>query len=82
MTLNGYQDAKEVFVSGDFNNWRPDGSMINTPGGWERSFDLFKGTYEYKFIIDGRDWILDPANPDTVYVPEMNSVNSVLRISE
>jgi len=82
LTLNGYQDAKEVFVSGDFNNWRPDGSMINTPGGWERSFYLFPGTYEYKFIVDGRDWILDPANPDTVYVPEVNSVNSVLRVSE
>jgi hypothetical protein len=82
LTLNGYRDAKEVFVSGDFNNWRPDGSMILTPSGWERSFDLFPGIYEYKFIINGRDWITDPANPDTVFVPEVNSVNSVLTIGE
>jgi len=82
LTLKGYRDAEEVFVSGDFNNWRPDGSMIPTPTGWERSFYLFPGIYEYKFVINGRDWILDPANPDTVFVPEVNSVNSVLTISE
>ena len=81
-SLKGYEDAEEVFVSGDFNNWRPDESMILTPSGWQRSFDLFPGIYEYKFILDGREWILDPANPDTVFVPEVNSVNSVLRVSE
>lgn len=82
LTLKGYEHAEEVLVSGDFNSWRPDGSMILTPSGWERSFYLFPGSYEYKFVINGDEWILDPANPDTVYVPEVNSVNSVLRVSE
>lgn len=82
LSLKGYMDAEEVFVAGDFNNWRPDGSMILNPSGWERTFDLFPGIYEYKFIIDGQEWILDPANPDTVFVPEVNSVNSVLTVGE
>jgi hypothetical protein len=82
LTLKGYEDANEVLVSGDFNSWRPDGSMILTPSGWERSFYLFPGSYEYKFVINGDEWILDPANPDTVYVPEVNSVNSVLTLTE
>ena len=82
LTLGSYEYADEVFVSGDFNSWRPDGSMILTPSGWERSFYLFPGSYEYKFVINWEQWILDPTNPDTVYVPEVNSVNSVLVISE
>lgn len=80
--LDGYTDAEQVLVSGEFNNWRPDGSMLRTPTGWERSFDLFPGDYEYKFIINGTDWILDPTNPDTIWVPEVGSVNSVLTIDE
>ena len=66
----------------EFNNWRPDGTMLRTPTGWERSFTLFPGNYEYKFIIDRERWILDPLNPDSTYVPEVDSYNSVLRISE
>ena len=55
---------------------------LRTPTGWKRSFDLFPGDYEYKFIIKGTDWIIDPSNPDTIYVPEVGSINSVLTISE
>lgn len=55
---------------------------LRTPTGWKRSFDLFPGDYEYKFIINGTDWIIDPSNPDTIYVPEVGSINSVLTISE
>jgi hypothetical protein len=79
--LEGYQDMEVVLVSGDFNSWRPDGSMLRTPSGWERSFYLFPGSYEYKFIIGG-EWILDPANPNTVSVPEVQNENSVLIVAE
>lgn len=89
MFLEGFQDVSEVFITGEFNNWRPDGSMIRTHSGWERSFDLFPGTYEYKFFIRQNDdthdpvnWIVDPANPDSIYVPEVGSYNSVLTVPE
>ena len=89
LNLVGYRDAEQVFVSGEFNNWRPDGAMLQTPTGWERSYTLFPGAYEYKFIVvqvsQGPDealWILDPANPDSIFVPEVGSYNSVLTISE
>ena len=89
ISLEGYQDVGEVFVSGEFNNWRPDGTMIRTPNGWERSYDLFPGSYEYKFIIlrtdqihDSGNWMLDPANPDSTFVPSVGSWNSVLTIKE
>lgn len=89
LLLENYQNVDEVFVSGEFNNWRPDGTMIRTPKGWETSFDLFPGSYEYKFIImrnddphDPVNWIMDPANPDSVYVPEIGTYNSLLIVSE
>ena len=84
MELKGYQEAREVFVSGEFNNWRAVdyGKMLRTPDGWERKFDLFPGIYEYKFIINGEQWMMDPSNPDSIYVPEVDSYNSILTVEE
>jgi len=89
LNLEGYQNAEQVLVSGEFNNWRPDGAMLRTPTGWERSYTLFPGIYEYKYVIvepgqapEDATWILDPANPDSTHVPEVGSYNSVLTISD
>ena len=88
VVLEGFQNADDVLVSGEFNNWRPDGAMIRTPEGWERRFDLFPGSYEYKFIIVHKDsveeeiWMMDPANPDSAFVPDVGVYNSVLTVSE
>ena len=82
--LNEYREASEMYVSGDFNNWRPldDGRMMLTPEGWVRSFELFPGEYEYKFIVNGEQWIIDPKNPDSIFVPEVGSYNSILVIKD
>lgn len=87
--LDGFQDAHEVYVAGEFNNWRPDDGMIRTSEGWERSYDFFPGDYEYKYILlfnEGSEpvyhWIMDPANPDSIYVPEVGSYNSVLTVPD
>lgn len=80
--LKGYRKAANVVVSGEFNNWVTNESMLQTPKGWERSYELFPGSYEYKFVIEGETWILDPANPDSVFVPERNLYNSLLTVSE
>lgn len=89
ISLEGYHSAETVLVSGEFNNWRPDGNMIRTPDGWERSYDLFPGSYEYKFIVADTfnneyrmEWIIDPANPDSSFVPSVGVWNSVLIVRE
>ncbi|MBA3031440.1 MAG: glycoside hydrolase [Desulfobacteraceae bacterium] len=60
------EDAKEVFLLGDFNSWNPkSGSMKKGPDGlWEKAVVLHPGSYEYKFKVDGQ-WVNDPANPLT-----------------
>ena len=60
--------VKKVNIAGTFNNW----SMTADPlydrdgsGMWTILLPLPPGKYEYKFIIDGEEWIPDPGNPTT-----------------
>jgi hypothetical protein len=60
--LDGFENAKQMIVSGSFNNWREDELyMARTSSGWELPYTLGAGNYEYKFIVDGK-WITDPSN--------------------
>ncbi|HCT29344.1 MAG TPA: hypothetical protein DIW31_01100 [Bacteroidales bacterium] len=61
--LEGYSLASKVFLTGDFNDWNQrELGMERTPGGWQISYALGAGNYEYKFIVDGK-FITDPKNP-------------------
>ncbi len=61
--LKGFKEAKEVFVSGDFNAWQQkELRMERTSSGWRLPYVLSGGQYQYRFIVDNR-WILDPDNP-------------------
>jgi len=61
--LKGFENAKQVWVSGSFNGWKQDELLMKkTSNGWELPYTLGAGNYEYKFIVDGK-WITDPANP-------------------
>jgi hypothetical protein len=60
--LNAYPKAKNVYVTGSFNDWNEPGyRMTKVDGVWTFPIYLAKGKQLYKFIIDGK-WILDPAN--------------------
>jgi chromosome partitioning protein len=61
-------EANEVRVAGDFNNWQPDEAAhldFDGHGIWSAVLPLKPGTYQYRFIVDGR-WMEDPHNPQTV----------------
>lgn len=62
-TLKGYEQAREVIVTGSFNGWNEHLThMQKINGVWRLAVYLKDGTYGYKFIVD-RKWINDPANP-------------------
>lgn len=69
--------AKEVYLAGDFNDWRQDVSsrMEARNGTWFKRINLRSGRYHYRFIIDGK-WIEDPKNPvkETNPYGEMDSL--------
>jgi hypothetical protein len=63
--LPSYKQAKQVYLSGSFNNWEPRELLMNeTPAGWELPLYLADGTHRYRFVVDGK-WIPDPANRET-----------------
>ena len=77
--LDGYPNAKKVYLAGSFNNWKKnDLFMQRTAKGWAIPVYLSEGTHTYRFIVDG-NWLIDPANPDKL-ANEYNDFNSVLRL--
>ena len=54
-------DAKEVFITGDFNDWHPTSHpMTRQPdGAWQIHLPLTHGHHHYRFIVDGKPH-LDP----------------------
>ncbi|WP_400075685.1 hypothetical protein [Winogradskyella sp. R77965] len=65
--LNGYQDAKFVFIKGlsnDVGNF-----LFKRDGKWIGKFRLYDGIYNYSFIVDGKQ-VLDSKTPiNTIYNP-------------
>ncbi len=60
--LKGYQNAKTVFLGGDFNNFSSNSlAMKKEADEWVFSMHLSNGKHIYKFVVDGI-WIKDPAN--------------------
>ncbi len=58
------KDYNEVYVVGDFNNWKKtDNYKLNKIGNdiWSINILVDKGTYRYKFVTDTQ-WVSDPYN--------------------
>ncbi len=58
-----YPPAQKVAVTGDFNDWNPEGVPLKAagkPGLWETELRLPPGVYSYNFIVDGELLVPDP----------------------
>ncbi len=56
--------AASVSVAGDFNGWNPQSHRLERgaqTGKWEGRITVKRGRHRYKFVIDGKEWVLDPA---------------------
>ncbi len=56
-------DAQSVSLMGEFNNWKGAAMTKESDGVWSLKVTLSPGTYGYKFLVDGKDWVFDPDNP-------------------
>lgn len=74
--------AKEIFIVGDFNNWKINEAcrMQHVNGKWEKKLKLLGGRYHYRFVVDG-NWTEDPLNPDKEVNP-YGSVDSLIDVLE
>jgi len=75
-------EAKRVNLVGDFNDWSPVADPMtddNGDGEYTLFYPLGPGTYAYKFLVDGRNWVADPWNP--LSEPDgFNGRNSIVKI--
>ena len=61
LTNEEAQNANQVAVAGEFNNWDEEANkMTKTIGGFETTIELKKGSYQFKYVLDGEKWINDP----------------------
>ncbi|MFN4223183.1 MAG: glucodextranase DOMON-like domain-containing protein [Fervidobacterium nodosum] len=58
-------EARYVFIAGSFNNWSMNDTECYSSGDgwWEAVLELTPGVYQYKFVVDGKDWLFDPNAP-------------------
>ncbi|MDD3642045.1 MAG: glycogen-binding domain-containing protein [Candidatus Krumholzibacteria bacterium] len=76
--------VKSACVAGSFNNWSMTADPLHDREGtgmWSVTIPLPPGRYEYKFVIDGEEWIPDPANPTTAD-DGFGGSNSVITVGE
>ena len=76
-------NASVVYLAGEFNNWAPtkDAMKKSADGMWTIEYPLKPGTYQYKFVVDGKDWKYDPKNPEKVD-DNYGGFNSVITITK
>lgn len=74
-------DARSVALAGTFNSWVGDACMMQrvTPTRWQVTLRLAAGRHLYKIVVDGTEWLRDPANP---WVSEDGQNNSCLTVDE
>ena len=75
--------ASQVMVVGDFNDWDPAATPLrpgNEGGTWTVELRLPPGRYRYTFLVDGRRWVPDPAEPRAAD-DDFGAPTSVLTVS-
>ncbi len=58
--------SSSVAIAGSFNQWDPKRDQFSGPdkkGVWKIALPLSAGRYEYLFVINGNEWVPDPAAP-------------------
>lgn len=61
--------VRSVCLAGAFNGWNMTATPCAGPaadGSYAATVRLPTGAHQYKFVIDGSDWVADPQNPDRV----------------
>ncbi|KAM3868339.1 5'-AMP-activated protein kinase subunit beta-1b [Diretmus argenteus] len=69
--------AKDVFVSGSFNNWATKIPLNKRQNNFVAIMDLPEGEHQYKFCVDGQ-WTLDPTG--AVVTTKTGTINNVIQV--
>lgn len=72
---------RSVAVAGTFNSWRGEQTPLQQldTGHWQVTLPIAPGRHLYKYVLDGEEWVRDPANP---WVSEDGQGNSCFTLTE
>ncbi|MFK7971293.1 MAG: isoamylase early set domain-containing protein [Bacteroidia bacterium] len=73
--------AKNVSVVGEFNNWNPEANPMKAlkTGGFSTTVELEKGKeYQFRYLLDGEQWINEPKADKEVNTQFVDASNSVV----
>jgi 1,4-alpha-glucan branching enzyme len=73
-------DATKVELMCEHNGWTGVPMTKGEDGVWTTKVSLSPGTYAYKFLVDGKEWVMDPSAATTKTVD--NVENSAVEIKE
>jgi len=76
------QGVKSVSVAGEFNAWNKDANPMHADADgvtWRTTLRLDPGSYQYKFVVDGDKWTVDPQAPTRTEAD--GNVNSLLLVA-
>lgn len=83
LKLRPGRTVSKLEVGGEWNKFVPAETPMAGPDGggyYSAKLTLPVGSYAYKFVLDGTEWILDPTNPYTKYIS--GTENSALEIDD
>ena len=71
--------AQSASVAGSFNDWDTKRTPMrkDPAGNWKTTVWLPPGRYEYRFVVDGSQWLSDPKAKESAKNPH-GSTNSVV----
>ncbi|KQV90190.1 hypothetical protein ASD15_22940 [Massilia sp. Root351] len=74
-------DTRSVALAGTFNSWAGDACLLERVSAtrWQATLPIPAGRHLYKLVVNGTDWIADPANP---WISEDGQHNSCLTVDE
>lgn len=75
--------ARSVALVGDFNDWQIGATPLHAAAGrmWTVEIPLEPGRHRYAFVVDGREWVADPAAPSAPG-DDFGQPSSVVTVSE
>lgn len=74
--------ATSVALVGDFNNWRREATPLRPTGSdgiWSVTVPMSSGSHQYAFVINGTEWVADPAAGTSV-TDDFGTTTSVLTV--
>jgi hypothetical protein len=73
-------DAQSVALMCECNSWKAQPMAKQSDGIWTTTVSISPGSYGYKFLVNGTDWVFDPKNPNRKTINGIE--NSAIEISD